>query len=130
MRGGFGVELQAGGDHDIEVGRVVQVTAGYEQGLHGELARDDVVEIGEEAIALAGVQLDGAKDVGKLEVVDDDAGVVGECSGLDDVHSPCGECAGHIGKEAAAVAGDDGEVEELAVRAEVELNGSVAEAGG
>ena len=55
------------------------------------------------------------------------AGVVGEGAGLDDVHAPGGEGSGHVGKEAGAIAGDDGEVEELAVRAEVELDGVLGE---
>jgi hypothetical protein len=79
--GGIGVELQVGGDYDFEVGRVVEVATGFEQGLDGELARDHVVEIGEEAVAFGGVQLDGAEDVCELEFVDDDAGDVGESSG-------------------------------------------------
>ena len=130
MGGGFGVELQASGDIDLEIGRVVEMAAGFEHGLDGNLARDDVVEIGEEAIALAGVEFDGAEDVSELEVINDNAGIVGEGSGLDDVHAPGGQGAGHVGKEACAVAGDDGEVEELAVRAQVKLDGIVAEAGG
>ena len=83
---------------------MVQVAAGVEQLLHWDLLRHHVVEVGEEAFLLAGVQLDGAEDVGELEAVDDDAGVVGEGAGLDDVHAPGGQGAGHVGKEAAAVA--------------------------
>ncbi len=85
------------------------------------------MEVGEEAVLLAGVELEGAKDVGELEAVDDDAGLVGEGAGVDDVHAPGGEGAGHVGKEAGAVAGDDGEVEELAVGAQVELDGVLVE---
>ena len=88
------------------------------------------MDIGEEAILLAGVELEGAEDVGELEAVDDDAGIVGEGAGLDDVHAPGGERAGHVGKEAAAIAGDHGEVEELALGAQVELDGILVEVGG
>ena len=45
----------------------------------------------------------------------------------DDVHAPGGQRAGHVGKQARAVAGDDGEVEELAVGAQVELDGVLVE---
>ena len=92
---------EAGGDFDLEVGGVVHVAAGFKQLLDGDLLRDDIVEIGEEAVFLAGVELDGAEDVGELEAVDDDAGIVGEGAGLDDVHAPGGEGSGHVGKEAA-----------------------------
>ena len=67
------------------------------------------MQIGEEAVLLAGVEFEGAEDVGEVEAVDNDAGLVGESAGLDDVHAPGGQCSGHIGKEALAVAGDDGE---------------------
>ncbi len=77
-----------------------------------------------------GVELDGAEGVSELEAVDDDALVVGECAGFDDVHAPGGECAGHVGEEAGAVADDDGEVEELAVGAEIELDGVFIEIEG
>ena len=86
--------------------------------------------IGEEPVLLAGVQLDGAEDVGEVEAVDDDAGIVGEGAGLDDVHAPGGQGSGHVGKEAGAVAGDDGEVEELAVGAQIELDGILVEVEG
>ena len=86
--------------------------------------------LAEEAVFLAGVEFEGAEDVGELEAVDDDAGIVGESAGLDDVHAPGGQRSGHVGKEAAAVAGDDGEVEELADGAQVELNGILVEVGG
>jgi hypothetical protein len=77
-----------------------------------------------------GVELEGAEGVGELEAVDDDAGFVGEGVGFDDVHAPGGEGSGDVGEEAAAVAGDDGELDELAVGAEFELNGVQVELGG
>ena len=128
--GGFGVELEAGGDFDLDVVVDGHVAAGFEQLLDGDFLRDDVVDVVEEAVLLAGVELDGAEDVGELEAVDDDAGIVGEGAGLDDVHAPGGERSGHVGEEAAAVAGDDGEVEELAVGTKIELNGILVEVGG
>ncbi len=82
----------------------LDVAARFEHLLHRDLLRDDVVQVCEEAVLLAGVQLDGAEDIGELEAVDDDAGVVGKGAGLDDVHAPGGEGAGHVGKQAAAVA--------------------------
>ena len=99
--GGFGVELQAGGDFDFDVAGTGHVAARFEHLLDGNFLRDDVVKIFEEAVLLAGVQLDGAEDVGELEAVDDDAGIVGEGAGLDDVHAPGGEGAGDVGEEAA-----------------------------
>ena len=112
------------------VAGVVHVAAGFKQLLDRDLLRHHVVQVGEEAVLLAGVQLQGVKDVGEVEAVDDDAGFVGECAGLDDVHAPGGQGAGHVGKEAGAVAGDHGEVEELAVGAQVELDGVVVEVEG
>ena len=80
---------------------VVHVAARFEQLLDRDLLRHHVVQIGEEAVLLAGVELEGAEDVGEVEAVDDDAGIVGEGAGLDDVHAPGGQRAGHVGKEAA-----------------------------
>jgi len=128
--GGFGVEGEARGDLDLDVGGVVEVFAGFEQLLDGDALGDDVVEVGEEAVFLAGVELDGAEDVSELEAVDDDAGIVGEGAGFDDVHAPGGEGSGDVGEEAAAVADDDGEVEELAVGTQVELDGIFVEVVG
>ena len=125
--GGLGVELEAGGDFNLQVGGVVQVAAGFEQLLHRNFLRDDVVKIGEEAVLLAGVELEGVEDVSKVEAVDDDAALIGVGAGLDDVHAPGGEGSGDVGKEAGAVAGDDGEIEELAVGVEVELDGILLE---
>ena len=88
------------------------------------------MEIGEEAVLFAGVEFQGVEDVSEVEAVDDDAGFVGEGAGLDDVHAPCGQGAGDVGKEAGAVAGNDGQVEELAVGAQVELDGVLVEVEG
>ena len=118
----FGVELELGGHFDLEIGGMVEMAAGLEQLLDRDLLRDDIVDVGEEAVFLAGIELDGAEDVGELKAVDDDAGIVGVGAGADDVHAPCGQDAGHVGKEARAVAGDHGEVEELAVGAQIELD--------
>jgi hypothetical protein len=63
------------------------------------------------------------KAVGELEAVNDDAIVIRESAGLDDVHAPGGQGAGHVGKQVAAVAGDHGEIVELAMGAQVELDG-------
>ena len=124
------VEGEARGDLDLDAAGVVRVGARFEHLLHWSFLRDDIVQVGEEAIFLAGVELDGAEDVSELEAVDDDAGLVGEGAGLDDVHAPGGECAGDVGEEAPAIAGDDGEIEELAVRAQVELDGILVEFDG
>jgi len=88
------------------------------------------VEIGEEALALTGVQLDGAEDVAELEAIDDHAGVVGKSAGLGRCSCPMRQRSGHVGEEASAVAGDDGEIEELAVGAQVELDEIDAEVCG
>ena len=53
--GGLGIELEAGGDFNLEVRGVIQVAAGFEELLDGDLLRDDVVEVGEEAVFLAGL---------------------------------------------------------------------------
>src|ERR1039458_7144423 len=76
--GGLGVELEAGGDFDLEVGGAVHVAAGFKELADRDLLRDHVVEIGEEAVFLAGVELEGVEDVSEVEAVDDDAGLVGE----------------------------------------------------
>ena len=89
--------------------------------------RHHIVKIGEEAVLLAGVQFQGVKNVGEVEAVHNHAGLVGESAGLDDVHAPGGQRSGHIGKQARAVAGDYGQVEELAVGAQVELDGILVE---
>src|SRR5208337_1695849 len=130
VRGRLGVELQPCGDLNLDAAGVVEMAARLKQLLDRDLLRNDVVEIFEEAVLLAGVQLDGAKDVSELEAVDDDACLVGECAGRDDVHAPGGEGTGHIGEEAGAVTGDDGEVEELTLGAKVELNWVLVEIGG
>src|SRR5579863_10495499 len=101
---------------------MIEVLARGEQLLDRGPLRNDIVKAEQESAGLAGIELEGAEGVGELEAVDDDAGVVGECVGLDDVHTPRSERTGDIGKEAAAVAGDDREIEKLAVRAQVELN--------
>ena len=106
------------------------MTARFKHLLHGNFLRDDVVKVFEEAVFLAGIQLDGAEYVGELEAVDDHAGIVGESAGLDDVHAPGSQRAGHIGKQPAAVARDHGEIEELAVGAKIELDGVLVEIGG
>ncbi len=109
---------------------MIGVAARVEQLLDRHLLRDHVVQVFEEALFFAGVELEGAEDVGELEAVDDDAGIVGESAGLHDVHAPGGQGAGHVGEQAAAVARDDGEVEELAGGAQIELNGVLVEVGG
>src|SRR6185312_1792067 len=76
----------------------------------------------EEAFLFAGVQLDGAENIGEVEAIYDDPRLVGKSSGADDVHAPGSQRAGHVGKEAFAVAGDDGEVEEMARGAQVQLH--------
>ena len=81
MGGGLGVEFEARGHFDLEVAGVVQMAARFEQLLDGDLLRDHIVDVREEAILLAGVELDGAEDVGEVEAVDDDAGIVGEGAG-------------------------------------------------
>ena len=84
--------------------------------------RDDFVDVREKAVLLGGVELEGAEEIGELKAVDDDAGIVGVGAGADDVHAPGGQDAGHIGKEPGAIAGDDGEVVELAAGAQIELH--------
>src|ERR1035441_759889 len=76
------------------------------------LLRDHIVQIGQEAVLLAGVQFYGAEDVGELKAVDHHAGFVGEGSGLDDVHAPCCQRTCHISKQARAIAHYEGQVAE------------------
>ena len=88
------------------------------------------MQISEEAVLLARVQFDGAEDVGELKAVDDYACFVGEGSGLDDVHAPGCQRACHISKKAVAIAHDHGEIEELSMRAKVELDWILVQFGG
>src|SRR3984885_15831370 len=81
------------------------------------------MEVGEESVFLAGVELQGVEDVGEVEAVDDDSRFIGECAGLDNVHTPGGKGTGHVGKQAGTVAGDYREIEELAIGAQIELDG-------
>jgi len=75
--GGFGVELEARGHLDFDVGRWLAWLRASRHCFDSEnRACYHVVEIGEEALALTGVQLDGAEDVAELEAIDDHAGVV------------------------------------------------------
>ena len=39
--------------------------------LYCNFLRHDIMDVFEEAVLLAGIQLDGAEDVGELEAVDD-----------------------------------------------------------
>src|SRR5580698_4665451 len=109
---------------------MVEVTASLKQLLHGDFLRNNVMQIGEEAVFLAGVQFESVEDVGEVEGIDNDSGFVRESSGLDDVHAPGGEGSGNVCEEASAVAGNYGQVEELPVGAQVELDGVVGKVEG
>ena len=67
------------------------MAARLEQLLDRNFLRDHVVHVGEEAVFLGGVELEGAEDVGEMKAVDDDAGIVGVGAGADDVHAPGGK---------------------------------------
>src|SRR6266568_3182008 len=90
------IELEARGDLDLYAGGVAGVPASFEHLLDRDLLGNHIVDVGDEAVFFAGVELDGAEHIGELETVDDDAGIVGKGAGLDDVHAPCGECAGQV----------------------------------
>ncbi len=98
------------------------MAARFEQLLHRDFLRHHIVNIGKEAFLLARVQLDGAKDVGEVEAVDNHAGIVGVGAGANNVHAPRSQHAGHVGKQPRAVACNHRQVEELAVGAQVKLH--------
>ncbi len=132
---GVGIEFKAGGDFDFYGALPGGLAAAGEQLVDlkfggGDALGEDFVDVLGEAVFFFGVEFEGAEGVSELEAVDDDAGFIGEGVGFDDVHAPGGEGAGDVGEEAAAVAGDDGEFDELAVGAELELDGVLIEFGG
>ena len=71
MAAGLIVKLQLGGYVDLEVRGAVHMTPCIEKQFDRHLLRDHIVKIGEEAVLFAGVELNGAKDVSELEVIDD-----------------------------------------------------------
>ena len=74
------------------------MAAGFKHCFDRNRAGDHVVEIGEKALPLTGVQLDSAEDVAELEAIDDHARVIGKSAGLDDVHAPGRQGSGHVGE--------------------------------
>src|SRR5208337_1310959 len=122
MTRGLVVEFQLRRHLYLEIGGMIQVAARVQQLLHRELLRYHVMEVGEEAFLLAGVKFDGPEYIGEMEAVDDDTGIVGIRSGAHNVHAPRRQNSGYVGKQARAVAGNHGQVEELPVGPQVQLH--------
>ena len=98
--------------------------------LYRNFLRDDIMHVFEEAIFLAGIQLDSPEHVGELKAVDHYAGIVGKRPRLARCSCPRQRERRPRLQTTGCGRDDDGEIEELAVRSKVELDRVFIEIGG